>query len=77
MQIETYRPDPATETPASAPTTTHSDYYLPCHPAGSIERMRRPDLRAKKNTKPAPKVLRRQKWHKPSRVRREWQEVAV
>lgn len=40
------------------------DYtYRPLHPAGSIERMPRPDLRAKPFPKPHKTERKRTKWH--------------
>jgi hypothetical protein len=44
-----------------------------CYLSGP-EPMHRPDYRAKKKTRPLPKSLRRQKWHKPQRVRAVWLE---
>lgn len=38
------------------------------HCAGSLEPMPKPDYKAKRHSRPSPKVLRRQKWHKPRRV---------
>lgn len=40
-----------------------------CYLSGA-EPMPRPDLKGKKSSKPAPKVLRRQKWHKTTRGHR-------
>ena len=38
------------------------------HAAASAEPMQRPDHKAKSHPRPSPKVLRRQKWHRPRRV---------
>lgn len=38
------------------------------HCAGSPEPMPKPDHKAKRHPRPSPKVLRRQKWHKPRRI---------
>lgn len=37
------------------------------YPAGPVP-MHKPDHKGKSHPKPSPKVLRRQKWHKPRRV---------
>ena len=38
-----------------------------CYLSG-LEPMPKPDYKAKRHSRPSPKVLRRQKWHKPRRV---------
>lgn len=38
------------------------------HCACSLEPMLKPDHKAKRHSRPSPKVIRRQKWHKPRRV---------
>lgn len=48
------------------------DIYL-----SGLEPMPRPDLKGKKNARPSPKILRRQKWHKTTRGPRAVMQVAA